>query len=179
MKKIIILAVALLFCACSFFENTEDVVFTVPREDGFDNWIICVTSGSESRKLEASSGSSVVLTMDKNSPSSVLAWPAGLSSDEKESFCYGAIFPWCRHISKKQAFSADILRDFYEHSTAAGNSDSLIKDYASRFNWEKFCLTLEKNFLEDENYNPWKLERRKILESIEAGKFSVSLLKNG
>ena len=152
-------------------------MFTVPSEGEFDTWIICITSGTEIWKVEASSASSVVLTMDKNSPSSVLAYPAGNSSKEKESFCYGVVFPWRKTLSRTGAFSADILRDFYCHSAKAGNPDSVIKDYASRFNWERFCSEVEKHYEEDENYNPWKLDRRKILESFENHEFSANLLK--
>lgn len=90
---------------------------------------------------------------------------------------YGLVYPFVSEFSLLHGFSAEILETFYKNAEKSGNSDRTMKDFISRFNWKKFCSALENNRNTDENYNPWLLDRKKILKAIESRKFSASLLK--
>lgn len=95
----------------------------------------------------------------------------------KNPLVYGLVYPFVSEFSLLHGFSADILCEFYTNAEESGNSDETMKDFISRFNWKKFCSALENNRNADENYNPWLLDRKKILKAIESRKFSASLLK--
>lgn len=90
---------------------------------------------------------------------------------------YGLVYPFVSEFSLLHGFSADILCEFYTNAEESGNSDETMKAFISRFNWKKFCSALENNRNADENYNPWLLDRKKILKAIESRKFSAGLLK--
>lgn len=181
------------FCESLGFSRCEKVSFCFPNLEDLEDcvgWKISVRCGTsyESFYVENSSreekGFSVRL--EKNVPTSVRAVPDFLRSfqaDEKGSSLnsafkvFGTVWPFRKELSELHAFSAEILEEFYIHSEISGNDDETMKTFISRFNWEKFCGLLEKNKNADENYNPERLNKQKILKSIEAGKFSSTLLK--
>lgn len=164
---------------CSFSVPCESFCVTAPVGSGWDNWIVLVTCASSCEVKKVSAGESVFVQLEKNVPASVMLFPDDEDADgeETDDFTYGAVFPWCRSVSLWQGFSADVLRDFYMHSTRAGNSDKVMKSFASRYNWSKFCETVENFYAKDEFYNPWMLNRTKIMEALQDGAFSVNLLK--
>ncbi len=224
-------------CGCGaerFFRS--DVEFTLPQIEGCVSWRVAVRSASESYCFERSGGS-FFLNLEKNHPTSVLAFPrfeksaaigegdaflaeagldlcrvrggvydeprvfydacavayderrglydecvrflenAGLVVDFVEERPYGAVYPWVQGITELHGFSATVLDEFYVHAEKSGNSVDSMKQFIATFNWRKFCGTLELYACMDEKYSPWNLNRRKILESIEERRFSISLLK--
>ncbi len=167
----------LLTSCSSIFSTQEQVEFLLPKISEADSWEIITKCGKKSSLLKTDfSGGRIVLSLEKDAPTSILLYP--LKDDEKLSENpFGAVFPWVNEFSSLHGFSAEILSQFYIHAESAGNSDDTIKAFISRFNWQKFCKELENIAEKNDGYNPWLLNRQKILESIESKSFSAKLLR--
>ncbi len=140
-----------------------------------NSWLITVTTanGSEMFSVDADS-QKITLELDDSAPTSILAWP------KNSSFQFfkpaGMIFPFEKEFSWESGFAADCLKKFYLSSTQ-NNSKNAVKNYSSRFNWQKFAQTIkEKSEKSTVLYNPWLLDQQNILLSIENGCFSATKL---
>lgn len=179
MKRFLLMLICpILLNACSsIFSTQEQVEFLLPKISEADSWEIITRCGKKSSSLKTYfSGGRIVLSLEKDAPTSILLYP--LKDDEKLSENpFGAVWPWVNEFSSLHGFSAEILSQFYIHAEAAGNSDNTMKAFISRFNWQKFCKELENIAEKNDGYNPWLLNRQKILESIESKSFSAKLLR--
>ena len=179
MKRFLFMLIFLiLLTSCSsIFSTQEQVEFLLPKISEADSWEIITKCGKKSSLLKTDfSGGRIVLSLEKDAPTSILLYP--LKDDEKLSENpFGAVFPWVNEFSSLHGFSAEILSQFYIHAESAGNSDDTIKAFISRFNWQKFCKELENIAEKNYCYNPCLLNRQKILESIESKSFSAKLLR--
>lgn len=138
-------------------------------------WNITVTTadGSENFSVGADK-KNITLELEDSAPASVLARP--VNSGFQFFKPAGMIFPFEDNLSWESGFSADCLKKFYLSSTQV-NSKNAVKNYASRFNWEKLSQTIkEKSEKSEIFYNPWLLDQQSILISIEKGNFSATKL---
>lgn len=146
----------------SEFPEIESWNITVTTADGSENFSVCAEKKT------------ITLELEDSAPVSVLARP--VNSGFQFFKPAGMIFPFEDEFSWENGFSADCLKKFYLSSTQV-NSKNAAKNYASRFNWQKFSQTIkEKSEKSDIFYNPWLLDQQNIMVSIEKGNFSATKL---
>ncbi len=140
-----------------------------------ESWSITVTTadGSENFSVRPD-GKKITLDLEDSSPVSILVRPVTCGFQFFKPA--GMIFPFEDEFSWESGFSADCLKKFYL-SAAQANSKNAVKNYASRFNWQKFSGTIkEKSEKSEVFYNPWLLDQQSILLSIENASFSATKL---
>lgn len=155
-------------CTTSIAED-EEAEF-IPIRDASSlatEWnIVYGSEFSEEKKTYTNTPSSIYLSLQKNKPSYILAYPYPDNS-EQQSTPYGAIFPFSTQITKEDGFAASILQELY----CSHERTESLEYNINHFNWQKFMELCR------EYENPWLINRNKIITAIKKGKFKKSDIK--
>lgn len=176
-------------CGGAVFCDSEEVTFFLPQNeisgDGFPAfrlWRVVLTCAGECVQKDVPvSEETVSFVLEKNAVCAVSAFPAtedGFSGAAGYKPA-GCIYPYQKQLSFLHGFSASVLSDFYTHTVSAGADAQSCAEYAACFNWKKFIGALQlKNDSAQSSlpYNPWLLDKERILSGIVSGTFSVSYL---
>lgn len=187
MKYLFIIFIALSFASCrqdlSFFEKNEEVEFSLPL---CGKWKITATSANNMQeKMVSADAKYVSFLLERNEIYAIQAiLDDSLAIGENQDFYYeaGCIYPFQSKITFLHGFSSNVLKTFLEHSLIDGNSKGNLSLYAKKFNWKKFVDELEKKSCNvaktstnpDGFYNPWFLDKEKILSEISNRETSFS-----
>lgn len=196
MKKIcfivpVILGAAFLSVSCggTFPCDSDEVTFFLPQSEiaggagpGIQSWRVILTCAEECVQTDIPvSVEKVSFVLEKNAVCAISAFPV-TEDGFSEAAGYkpaGCIYPYQRRLSFLHGFSASVLSDFYTHTVSAGTSAHDSAEHAARFNWRKFIETVQQRNSSAPDllpYNPWLLDKERILSGIESGTFSASYL---
>lgn len=159
---------ALFNCSSPVLGDEEDVVLSAgsPHEQAAVWRIVYGSDFSEEKTITVKNIDQVVVDLQKNTPSYILAYP--ISENDKElSLPYGAIPPFTSKISPKDGFAASILKELYCSCEKTEEFEYNIK----HFNWLKFMEICR------EYEDPWLINRSKIISAIHKGKFKKTDIK--
>ncbi len=136
-------------------------------------WNITVTDGATSENFTITAErESITLELNSSAPVSVLVRPLVCGKEFFEPA--GMIFPYEKNISWESGFCTETLQKFYLNAMIS-NSKENCRNYAAKFNWEKFIQTINTKIKDSKKfYNPWLLNQEDILTSISAENFSAS-----
>jgi hypothetical protein len=195
MKSIAFLQAAfavVLFTSCAFADGgfsgakTEQVTISLPDypEDRpqLAAWLLVhEENGSPVADVLAKDTKSATLVFDKNRFAPVLVFPLNTYSKESAAFIRffkpaGSIYPFSCQATWDGGFGAQLLLDLLtkpgdEYSTAE------LRSFCERFNWARFQTEVADLCTKDSAFNPWEMNKEKILASLTSGKFSKTTLK--
>lgn len=180
-------------CGGAFSSCTDEVTFSLPQNElsggglsEFRLWHVVLTCAGECVQTDVPfSSETVSFELEKNCVYAVSAFPVTADgySGAAGFLPAGCVYPYQKQLSFLHGFSASVLSDFYTHTVSAGVSAHDSREYAARFNWKKFCETLQQKHDGAKAalpYNPWLLDKERILSGISAGTFSAAYLgQNG
>jgi hypothetical protein len=184
--------VVVLFTSCAFADGgfsgakTERVTISLPdypddRPQPAAWLLVHEENGSPVAEVLAKDTKSATLVFDKNRFAPVLVFP--LNTYSKESAAYtrffkpaGCIYPFSLQATWDGGFGTQLLLDLLtkpgdEYSTAE------LRSFCERFNWTRFQTEVADLCTKDSTFNPWEMNKEKILASLASGKFSKTKLK--
>lgn len=137
------------------------------------------------------------LNVEKNFPVCIKVFPVTVVSDNQNTSFFkpaGNIYPYSYDdgnivLDWTSGYGAAVMDSMIFASKKSGYSDSYIRDFLSKFNWEKLLEILNQksesaidNFFTEETfnsavcYNPWLLDYEQVLEQIAYENFSAAKL---
>lgn len=183
------------FCSCKNILNISDretIYISLPQwppedccKDFYPElscWEIVIRGEDFSRSFFTTSGFS--LSVPKNSLVAITAQPITKNSlgEENEFFKpAGLIYPFnYRDFSWAGGFTASLIQNLFKYKNYDKNSNltsAQINSFISSFNWNKLHNIV---FSKSENslisYNPWLLNRGRLVERLTKGEFSSNYL---
>jgi hypothetical protein len=150
-----------------------------------------VQAGASPTVLPPAAGS-VTVTLDKNQCAPFLFYPltSTLPEETGEELPLrffapaGYIYPSGTNATWRDGFGTNLCLDLLSQ-TSPGQTAEQRRAFCNRFNWQRFSdevEALEQAAADDISsintpFNPWNLNRKKIITAVSAGKFTKTTLK--
>ena len=187
----------LLFSACQLSaaaSREEEIRVELPQwppADAFSEnypalsrWKIVITKAASVTTCYTTD-TSIEISVGKNEPVSVLAYPITLLEDSEECSYFkpaGFFYPWSAEVSNalswEQGFLADAMAKFFCNAIESCNSPQDSSWAVRTFNWSKAQEVIDKKLAEPQElfYNPWFINYATFLDNLAASQFRQSLL---
>jgi len=191
-----------LFVSCSQNLSTEIITVSLPEYPPktentqaypeLSRWYIQVQSQNFSQHFYTKQNQ-FSLEVNKNQPLSITATPITfIQNDEipnQENLFFhpaGAIYPmnWENQIINltwNQGFSASLMETLFLSTTETGVTTEHMNQFLSSFNWKKLQDSIDEKVSQSYDsqtfYNPWQIDRERLLENLSCAIFSADYLK--
>lgn len=168
-----------------------------PGYPQLSRWLIHIEAKEISESFFISE--SFQLSLLKNEPVSITATAITYTGDNQDETVFfkpaGAVYPYEWNEDEIQltwegGFAASLMESIFKSCRENHISSSHMNDFISSFNWEKLQTAVINNinksiesFLTDDEtvqakfYNPWQIDRQKLLENLTNKIFSADYLK--
>lgn len=198
-KNIYLLSILLLvsfsiFWGCShqieIYSKNETVEFKLPEypqstHPTLLHWEVSIINkdGKSIQKVDANKKSFEICLL-KNQPTAIICQPITKLNtllDEKVAFFHpaGCVYPAEMNITWHGGFVANIFESLVQGNNY--NFDPFEERFISLFNWKKFTnniyLKYQKALLTNEYFNPWCIDKEKILLAINSNQFNTYSIK--
>jgi hypothetical protein len=172
--------------------QTEVVTVMLPERLALDNrfqltgWLLVREQGGrQTQEILPASVAAVTLEFAKNQVASALFFPLVAPQGSEIPRAggglrffkpAGCIYPYSRQAAWLDGFGAEILLDLLTNQGSAQTAKER-RAFCSRFNWQRFQQEIRDVQTQNSVFNPWAMNRPKILGYISSGKFYMTALK--